>query len=324
MQCSECGSYSFTNDYAGGTLVCNACGCCADVLRIASCNYKQLYDDSGNRRAKAPKVESFPVGQACGAVFLKPNRRRCTGSAPYKRSTYWAERISQWQEREPAIPGKDWCQIQEQYVTAGRPFPLTKDEIRRLLRSLDIARKDRGKRPRFVCKYLEKWLTIRHRLTGIESYGVHANDYVVDELRTLFNVVQAPFGRSCHGINGRSSMLNYNFLFRRFFDLIGESFYGEDFPPLKSPAKRETMVMLWINICHIMSWPYINGDDSLFGADFYVDPLDNGARNRNRPAPRREPAPQREPRPGPSTEPNPFDEELLDWFSATETAGYEC
>lgn len=79
-------------------------------------------------------------------------------------------------------------------------------------------------------KYLEKYLTIRHLLGGSSSLGVRASDGFTEDVKSLFDQLQGPFDELVRkGENLRYSFLNYNFVFRRIFDLLGCSHYGADF-----------------------------------------------------------------------------------------------
>lgn len=337
MNCAECGGTEFCDDYARGDRVCSGCGATGDTLRVAAPRYNELFDASGNRRVARAVAESYPIHATCATVFSAGRRRRAVSSAPYKRSTYWAERISQWQQNEPRIPTEDWDEIECAYLDEWwdaapvEPPALDKDRIRGLLRSLDLARKrdedlaPEDRKPRFVRKYLEKWLTIRYQLTGIESRGCRVSYAVVDELKYLFNVIQPAFDLTCKHPGSRFSMLNYNFLFRRFFDLINRSDLCVDFPPLKSQAKRANMVQLWLEITHNMCWPYLNSDGDVFGPAFYVDPWQcDSDGNGDSPGTPTRPAEQRRPASPASPAAADWNTELLDLVATCGTAPDEC
>ncbi len=81
----------------------------------------------------------------------------------------------------------------------------------------------------------EKFLSIRRILSGIRSLGHYASEELVEFLRDRFKDLQIPFEFLVRQDGVRYSFLNYNFLFRRFFDLYGVSHYGVEFvsdPPL--------------------------------------------------------------------------------------------
>jgi hypothetical protein len=59
------------------------------------------------------------------------------------------------------------------------------------------------------------------------------------KLKETFASFEVPFSKVIRNRGERYSLLNYNFLFRRAFDLLGYPHYGSDFPPLKSKKKRD-------------------------------------------------------------------------------------
>jgi hypothetical protein len=118
----------------------------------------------------------------------------------------------------------------------------------------------------------EKFLTIRSWLCGINSSGVLASDDLVDFLRAMFSLCQMPFEQVIRQEGARYSFINYNFIFRRFFDLAGVSeHFSRDFPPLKSKKKREDIILHWFKILSHTGWPYLNSDGDLFGPEYHTD-----------------------------------------------------
>ena len=117
----------------------------------------------------------------------------------------------------------------------------------------------------------EKFLTIRRVLCGISSLGSTINDDFVNVLKAMFAALQIPFESIVRQEGVRYSFLNYNFLFRRFFDLCNRSHYGKDFAPLKSKKKREETILLYLRLLEVVKWPYINTDGTLFGTEYHTD-----------------------------------------------------
>ena len=139
-----------------------------------------------------------------------------------------------------------------------------------------------GRSCKFLCPFLErlvrgfhstntsrqeKFLTIRWLLTGERSSGVNVSENFVARLKQLFSRLQDPFTQIVKPCRARYSFLNYNFVFRRLFDLLGAPHLGRNFPPLKSRRKREDIIQLWLCICIALKWPYVNSDEKLFGAE---------------------------------------------------------
>jgi hypothetical protein len=91
---------------------------------------------------------------------------------------------------------------------------------------------------------------------------------LVEFLKDSFAQIQVPFQTTVRTEGVRYSFINYNFCFRRFFDLAGCSEFGVDFPPLKSRKKRDECIALWLKIIKFLHWPYINSDGDLFGQEY--------------------------------------------------------
>ena len=111
-------------------------------------------------------------------------------------------------------------------------------------------------------------MTIRYLLCGVPSLGLKAPDDLIFELKRLFGLLQVPFETVIRTEGVRYSFINYNFCFRRFFDLLGVPHYSRDFPPLKSKKKREDTIWLWLKIIDFLKWPYLNSDGRTFGSEF--------------------------------------------------------
>lgn len=117
----------------------------------------------------------------------------------------------------------------------------------------------------------EKFLSLRWLCCGVSSRGVGITDYLVYQLKELFAALQVPFAKVVRDDGIRYSFISYNFCFRRFFDLLGVSHYGCDFPPLKSKKKREDIIILWLKLIAYTKWPYVNSDGKLFGPEHHTD-----------------------------------------------------
>jgi hypothetical protein len=176
-------------------------------------------------------------------------------------------------ERRAALEPDEMVREHDMYAV----FPhlchvMTRDDCRDLLRTLD----ERARRnnvqppPRFVQKYYEKFLTIRYLLCGVPSTGMSARvtPAFVTTMKQLFMQTQVPFAQVVRGRLRRYSFISYNFCFRRIFDIMGCSYMGEDFPPLKSKRKRDDVVFLWLLLIRHLRWPYINSDAAIFGAEY--------------------------------------------------------
>jgi len=233
------------------------------------------------RSYTVPMASCFPsfanTAAACTELaqdicnFQNTLRCRSTVSAPYKRETYFAERLSQWREQEPGIDVNDSIRIDRIYAELKRDAwrdktRFEKEDCRQLLFMLD----QRHRVKRFVTKYLEKFLSIRHMLCGVPSFGIYITDSLALQLKSMFSLLQAAFTYVVRRPKLRYSFLNYNFVFRRLLDLLGRSELGLDFPPLKSRRKREDITYLWALLVKYLQWPYLNSDAQLFGAAYHT------------------------------------------------------
>jgi hypothetical protein len=84
---------------------------------VSAPTYKGTHDDYGNLLYEAPCYEPIPAGAfvtdfATERALAAKTR---VNSPPYKRETYWSERISQWRQLEPTIVTADFNAIQSMW-----------------------------------------------------------------------------------------------------------------------------------------------------------------------------------------------------------------
>ena len=266
LPCRNCRCLDFVEDFARGDSICCGCGCVADVIVMDA---RPEYDGSTGFDVEIPPVRPQIPGVDRYA-FQKIHKSK---SADYKRITYAGEKLSQWRELEPDIPPHDSRRIADKWEQlAPIEWPndyktvCGKDRIRVVLAALDkeLRQHRADASVRFIRCYLEKWLTIRHRLIGQRSTGTYADDSLVDILKCQFSEIQGPFDKFIRERCGRHSLLNYNFIFRRLLDLNGCSWMAEDFPPLKTTTKQKRLIEMWREICKHLKWPYVNSDERIF------------------------------------------------------------
>lgn len=287
--CANCGGDEWVVDYHSGFSSCTRCGCCAeDRIMVVSESYRDTFREDGDRRHDARVSETYPDGaivttMAAEQAYLALGK--ASNSPPYKRQTYFSERVSQWRMLEPAIDPADLALIVDEWRKCtgyfgraewanpefpvgewgvgddGRPawrcdYVLTKDDCRRLLWRVDneVQRSMISYKPYFVKKYLEKYFSIRKELCGVDSFGAQAEDNLIIFLREMFAKLQVPFEIIVRMQGKRYSFPNYNFCLRRLLDLYGRSDYCLDFPPLKSKKKREDIIMMWLQLITYLKW----------------------------------------------------------------------
>ena len=269
--CDNCGRFNFVEDFGRGDILCGDCGLVADRIFCFAPSYSSTHDAHGNRTAALAPAGKRP--RAYHGVFKGPT------STPYKRGTYFNEKLAQYRQLEPEIPEKDADKIYKRYRELNEStFKLerwygepNKEHIRQVLGSIDADRKANGKKPRFVRVYLERWRTLRCDLCGVKSDGCYVSETNVRHMRRMFQQVEWAFKQICDEQgHGRISFINYDFVMRRLLELFGIGWAAGDLHPLKTRNKQARLVRWWAHICRHLKIPYINRDAERFpDVDFY-------------------------------------------------------
>ena len=160
-----------------------------------------------------------------------------TRGSNYKRIHHWHERISQLLLAESRIPAEDMLQIGEK-LCDGSHTTIDKDTIRAVLRSLNMQ------------QYIEKWLQIINRITGIAPPVPGSG--LLAQLDTLFIELQRPF--NAHKSPIRKNFLNYNYVFCRLFQMQKCSQFSMFFPLIKSKAKLKALDDTWCEMVRAVNW----------------------------------------------------------------------
>ncbi len=155
----------------------------------------------------------------------------------YKRIHHWHERISQLLLLESEIPANEFRLIAAK-LCDGTHTVLNKDNIRAVLRSLNMQ------------LYIEKWLQIIWRITGIMP--PMPGPLLVRQLDTLFLELQQPFEH--YKANGRKNFLNYNYVFCRLFQKVGCPQFCMFFPLIKSRQKLRLLDEMWTDMVTSLQW----------------------------------------------------------------------
>lgn len=158
-------------------------------------------------------------------------------SSNYKRIHHWHERISQLLLMESAIPPKHMLQIGQKLATESYTV-LSKDSIRAVLRSLGLQ------------VYIEKWLQIIERLTGVMPPC--PGPMVLEQLDSLFLELQRPF--SAHKAENRRNFLNYNYVFCRLFQKMNCTKFCMFFPLIRSKMKMRALDEMWNAMATSIDW----------------------------------------------------------------------
>ena len=195
----------------------------------------------------APPYDGELVCDACGIVqpglhlppqYYFPLPRKYSN---YKRIHHWHERISQLLLLESEIPDKEFRLIASK-LCDGTHTTLNKDCIRSVLRSLNLQ------------LYIEKWLQIIQRITGIMP--PMPGPLLVRQLDTLFQELQAPFNH--YKLQNRKNFLNYNYVFCRLFQKMGCTQFCMFFPLIKSKSKLRALDDMWTSMTSSIDWEQTN------------------------------------------------------------------
>ena len=149
--CANCGGDNFVIDWERGSSVCSACGCVFEAaLRVGGEGYRATHKSN----CGALGYESVLAGAYTESIgdFLAAERAtyRNHQSPPYRRETYWAERISQWREQEPEIDKADVQIIEDEYWQLTNPWITSRDRMHPPFRELEWRWTD-DLRDRYLC-----------------------------------------------------------------------------------------------------------------------------------------------------------------------------
>ena len=160
-----------------------------------------------------------------------------TRTSNYKRIHHWHERISQLLLMESRIPNEQMLQIGER-LCDGSVAVLNKDAVRAVLRSLNMQ------------QYIEKWLQIIHRITGVAPPLL--SQLVVRQLDTMFVELQRPFEAT--KTSGRKNFINYNYVFCRLLQQLDCERFCMFFPLIKSKSKLRALDEMWARMTDALDW----------------------------------------------------------------------
>lgn len=121
----------------------------------------------------------------------------------------------------------------------------------------DIYREDIGpKAPSFVTRYLEKWLSLRWRFTGVHSTAAECPHRIFETLEDYFEKLDKSFP-SCIQNEKRKSFPSYNEMVKNLLQLLFLEHLGSDFPGLRTERARNKANFYWWQFCRYHKWPYL-------------------------------------------------------------------
>ena len=280
-------------DEARGDLICIGCGCTLGGLAYVAPD-RQAWNDY--ETTGAPLAQENLRDVALDSIGISTKRRENKGTyrrATYHRErlaqwfmqepaiapTDW--RIIDEQFRVHFQPSVIPTAAERKEAKGKRiagSKSLTKGEIRCILRSCDVVtearrqeqlaqwpdhplfkfhREEAGKKHvSFVTKYLERWITIRHRYSGEKSSSQDCPDILFERtLRMLYRMDRAlPVVLAGQK---RSSFPSVNMMIRNIFQLHGALRLAKDFPELSTRRARKAADYCWWQFCKHFKWPYL-------------------------------------------------------------------
>lgn len=197
-----------------------------------------VYNGSGSGHPGSRVCDTCGVVDSCNVYWETMYGNTLQGKpSNYKRIHHWHERISQLLLMESAIPNEQMLQI-GQKLCDGTYNVINKDSIRAVLRSLNMQ------------LYIEKWLQIIFRITGIQPPC--PGPLVVRQLDDLFQELQRPF--DSYKMPNRKNFLNYNYVFCRLFQKMDCAQFSMFFPLIKSKTKLKALDNMWSDMVRCLNW----------------------------------------------------------------------
>jgi len=220
---------------AGRPVSVSAPGCC-----VCCGGNKFIYSGSTSGHPGSHVCDICGVVES-GNVYWETMYGRvfATRTSNYKRIHHWHERISQLMLSESLIPDAEMLQIGKMLLD-GKKQSICKESIRAVLRPLKKQ------------VYIEKWLQIIYRITGVRPPC--PGPLIVRQLDLLFQELQEPFEHLKS--TGRKNFLNYNYVFCRLFQKLHCSQFAMFFPLIKSKAKLKALDNTWAALCEHLNWEF--------------------------------------------------------------------
>jgi hypothetical protein len=209
------------------------------MLCVGCGSERYTYNNSGSNEAGARVCDDCGVVQPGNVVFEQMFGRTCSKhTSNYKRIHHWHERISQLLIMESRIPPEHMVAIGTRLLD-GSHAVVSKDTIRSVLRSLNLQ------------VYIEKWLQIIERCTGI--YPPCPGPVILERLDHQFKEIEKPFLMTKP--ETRRNFLNYNYVFSRLLQRMNCTKFCMFFPLIRSKQKLRNLDETWAKMTALMGWP---------------------------------------------------------------------
>ena len=209
------------------------------MLCVGCGSERYTYNNSGSNEAGSRVCDDCGVVQPGCVIFEEMFGRKCTRHlSNYKRIHHWHERVSQLLIMESRIPPEHMVAIGTRLLD-GTHTVISKDTIRGVLRSLNLQ------------VYIEKWLQIIERCTGI--YPPCPGPIILERLDQQFKEIEKPF--LVTKPDTRRNFLNYNYVFCRLLQRMDCTKFCMFFPLIRSKQKLRLLDETWAKMTTLMGWP---------------------------------------------------------------------
>lgn len=108
----------------------------------------------------------------------------------------------------------------------------------------------------FVTRYLEKWLTLRWKLSGQHSTAAECPHEVFEQLENYFEKLDMSFP-ACLAGEKRKAFPSFNETVRNLLQLLFLEHLGKDFPGLRTQRAKNRANYYWWKFCRFHKWPYL-------------------------------------------------------------------
>jgi hypothetical protein len=197
--------------------------------------------------------EALYVCEKCGEcdTILVENTKSSYKEPPkdvcvfnYKRETHFIEGLNLFQALESTNIPDDVYEAVMNEIKKERIQDLkkiTRSKLRSILKKIGHS------------KYFDNIPSLLRKINGRPPPKL--NKELEEKLKIMFKEIQEPFNKVCPPT--RVNFLSYSFVYRKFFELLDEQDFIDEFPILKSREKLYDQDMIWKKMCVILNWPYI-------------------------------------------------------------------
>jgi len=165
-------------------------------------------------------------------------------NAGYKMMNHFSELLNQFQAKESTeIPSIVYDTIKNELnkMKIFNPKIINKSLIRQILKKTNLN------------SYYEHIPFIINKLTGFPPPSI--NRATEEVLKYMFKTIQEPYKK--YKNKTRKNFLSYNFIFRKFFELLEFNHFLHFFPVLKAIDVLREHDIIWQKICNDLKWKYI-------------------------------------------------------------------